>query len=188
MFEKSRRGWLFVFLAGVLGIVCLMASCDDFVDDCFNTHEADNSEADLVFSDTTENDWISESTDELTSDSIEDDKQEHKFTIIMNEIVYPMDFDSVEFCVRCNQPGVAFELSPQYYVYRLDGDNEVLVGFSGLEVLFECQPVDENDYADIPMSFTRHSLMMEDEFIEGTYRIYHVDDSKVYAEFELRDE
>ena len=188
MLGQNKIRFFFVVFASVLAIVCLMASCNELIDDCINTQDTDNFVTDLAFSGMTERESIHEYMEESTFAPINDSEKEHEFTLIIDETVYPANFNSISFIVQSNKPGVALKLSPQYYVYRVEGNDEILVGFSGTETLIEAVPEDENDYTYIRMSFTQQSLLMNDHFTEGTYRIYHMDDSEVYVEFKLREE
>ena len=175
----------------VFMLVCLMASCTVIDKDPGAALLPSETEpcsdgtdtAESVSAETTSEEAASASPD--TSDGVE---KTHPFTLVMNETVYATNFQSITFRVRSSEPGVTLCLEPKYFVYRVEEDSEILVGHCGEEVLLEATPVDENDYACIDLSFTPKSLIMEDEFTAGTYRIYHKDDREVYAEFELKDE
>lgn len=191
MIERKRRRSCLTCLMCMLALLLLAASCADPVNESAGTQAALPSETE-THSDHT--DTVAETTAEdvtpaeTTSAPPQEDEKEHLFTLTLDETVYPTDFDSITFFVRSNQPGVALRLAPQYLMYRLEEEGEILVGYSGEEVLLEALPVDENDYTCIDMGFTRQSLIMEDEFTAGIYRIYHVEARDVYVEFELRDE
>ena len=189
-----------IYFISVLAVVCLMASCAEPSNDPAGTEPPSPSETNVHSapgdtSGDTSGETLTETTaeevtssEEITSEAATDADKEHLFTLTMEETVYPTNFQSILFYVRSTKPGVVLRLAPQYFVYRVEGDREILVGYCGEEVLLEAEPVDENTYAGIDLSFTPKSLIMEDEFTAGTYRIYHTDDREVYVEFELRNE
>ena len=119
----------------------------------------------------------------------------YNFTLQMKQDVYDEDFTDA-FCVAvATEPGLILEICDDWAVYRVTENGEVLVGVDSRCQIWECKPLNEQDYVTFEFRIGHYSTIKEDgqDFTPGVYRIRpfnsHLpieDLENIYADFEVK--